>query len=674
MSRPAIVFIGFMGAGKTHRARRRARGRAGDDRDRRADGARARRCRSPRPSSATARRSSARREAEVVGALLEDADGGAIALGGGSVLSERVRAALGRHIVVWLEVDAEEAWRRIAHTDRPLATQRRGRRRACSPSACRSTRSSPTRSCRSATAASSAGRCPRSGRSRELPAGTRLLWAASASGEYPVFVGPGLLDARLVAARGPPLLRHRHAASAALYAERARRRSRRAIEVEPGEGAKTMAEAERVLRELARAGMTRDDHVVALGGGVVGDLAGFCAATYQRGVPVVQVPTTLVAQVDSAYGGKTGVDLPEGKNYVGAYHLPAAVLADTGDARDPAAGGARRRLRRGGEDGAARRRRALGAGARRSSELDPGRPRRRRLRLRPLQVRGGRRRRARRAACATSSTSATRSATRSRPRAATRATATARRSASACWRRCGSPRRRRAARRGRGDARAPRPAGRARPGGRRRRGARRRSSATRSGPPRASASSCSPSPGEPREGQVLDPDRVRAAVEELVERMTPTHPQPRRGPARRQPRHARAPRRRRSTAASRSTSWRARIKRLRPASSAWRRSSSRPTPRASSSSTCTACPSSPTPSIVNAGAWTHYSWAIADALEVAGLPAVEVHLSDVESREEWRRRLGLRRPGRSAKVSGKGPDGYREALEMLAAELGVGSG
>ena len=75
-------------------------------------------------------------------------------------------------------------------------------------------------------------------------------------------------------------------------------------------------------------GMNRADHVVALGGGVVGDLAGFCAATYQRGVPVVQIPTTLVAQVDSAYGGKTGVDLPEAKNYVGAYHQPAAVLVD----------------------------------------------------------------------------------------------------------------------------------------------------------------------------------------------------------------------------------------------------------------------------------------------------------------------------------------------------------
>ena len=64
------------------------------------------------------------------------------------------------------------------------------------------------------------------------------------------------------------------------------------------------------------------------GGGVVGDLAGFCAHTYQRGIPVVQVPTTLVAQVDSAYGGKTGVDIPEAKNYVGAYHPPSAVLAD----------------------------------------------------------------------------------------------------------------------------------------------------------------------------------------------------------------------------------------------------------------------------------------------------------------------------------------------------------
>jgi shikimate kinase/3-dehydroquinate synthase len=113
-----------------------------------------------------------------------------------------------------------------------------------------------------------------------------------------------------------------------LYADRLAALDGR-VTIMPGEQSKTIAHAEIVWSELARAGMTRADVVVALGGGVVGDLAGFCAATYQRGVRFVQVPTTLVAQVDSAYGGKTGVDLSEAKNYVGAYHQPKAVLADT---------------------------------------------------------------------------------------------------------------------------------------------------------------------------------------------------------------------------------------------------------------------------------------------------------------------------------------------------------
>jgi shikimate kinase/3-dehydroquinate synthase len=160
-----------------------------------------------------------------------------------------------------------------------------------------------------------------------LSAGTKMLWATSASGEYPVFVGPGLLGS------APwPLPGRRFCVTDEnvdpLYAERLEPLAA-TVAVRPGESTKTMAEAERVLRELAGAGMTRGDHLVALGGGVVGDLGGFCAHLYQRGVPVVQVPTTLVAQVDSAYGGKTGVDLPEGKNYAGAYHLPAAVLVDT---------------------------------------------------------------------------------------------------------------------------------------------------------------------------------------------------------------------------------------------------------------------------------------------------------------------------------------------------------
>jgi 3-dehydroquinate synthase len=85
---------------------------------------------------------------------------------------------------------------------------------------------------------------------------------------------------------------------------------------------------ESLLRHMARAGLDRRSLVVALGGGTVGDVAGLAAALYARGVGVVQVPTTLVGQVDSAIGGKTAVDLPEGKNLVGAFHQPSAVICD----------------------------------------------------------------------------------------------------------------------------------------------------------------------------------------------------------------------------------------------------------------------------------------------------------------------------------------------------------
>ncbi|MFM9054169.1 MAG: 3-dehydroquinate synthase family protein, partial [Solirubrobacterales bacterium] len=102
------------------------------------------------------------------------------------------------------------------------------------------------------------------------------------------------------------------------------------VEVPAGEASKSLSVAEEVLRGMALLGASRTDRVLAVGGGVTGDLAGFCAATYQRGIDLVHVPTTLVAQVDSAYGGKTGVDLPEGKNYVGAFHQPVSVLTDTG--------------------------------------------------------------------------------------------------------------------------------------------------------------------------------------------------------------------------------------------------------------------------------------------------------------------------------------------------------
>ncbi len=96
-----------------------------------------------------------------------------------------------------------------------------------------------------------------------------------------------------------------------------------------GEEAKALATVEELCRGFARFGLTRKDVVVAVGGGVVTDTAGFAAAVYHRGVAVVNVATTLLAQVDAAIGGKTGVNLPEGKNLVGAFWQPTAVLCDT---------------------------------------------------------------------------------------------------------------------------------------------------------------------------------------------------------------------------------------------------------------------------------------------------------------------------------------------------------
>jgi shikimate kinase / 3-dehydroquinate synthase len=323
--KPALVFIGFMGAGKsTALAAARDAGLRTTEIDDLMEKAFGKSI--SRAFEEDGEEAFRAREAEVVGELLEQADGGAIALGGGSVLSERVREALGRHVVVWLQVDAREAWRRIARSDRPLASNAEDVERlleerrpfygpladAVIPPGDRGLISRAMPSLLALT---------------ELPAGTKMLWATSASGEYPVFVGSGLLDVG-----SWPLSGQRFCITdesvGPLYADRLEPLAG-SVTLPPGETAKTMTEAERVLRELARLGMTREDHVIALGGGVVGDLAGFCAHLYQRGVPVVQVPTTLVAQVDSAYGGKTGVDLPEGKNYAGAYQLPAAVLADT---------------------------------------------------------------------------------------------------------------------------------------------------------------------------------------------------------------------------------------------------------------------------------------------------------------------------------------------------------
>jgi 3-dehydroquinate synthase len=153
---------------------------------------------------------------------------------------------------------------------------------------------------------------------------------------YPIFIGAGAMEQSAAFDRAIPardVLLVTNTTVGPLYADKlaAALAPRRCIEVElpDGEMHKSLANVSRMLDVLIANRLGRDACVVALGGGVVGDMAGFAAACYQRGISFVQVPTTLLAQVDSSVGGKTGVNHPGGKNLIGAFHQPAAVFADT---------------------------------------------------------------------------------------------------------------------------------------------------------------------------------------------------------------------------------------------------------------------------------------------------------------------------------------------------------
>ena len=167
---------------------------------------------------------------------------------------------------------------------------------------------------------------------------TEIVHVPLGSRAYDVHIGAGLL-ARSGALIAPLLKRPRVAVitdetvaalhgPAVLASLKAAGVHARLLTIPPGETSKSFAELERVIDRLLAFGLDRRGLIVALGGGVVGDLAGLAAALYMRGVDFVQVPTTLLAQVDSSVGGKTAIDTPRGKNLVGAFHQPRLVVAD----------------------------------------------------------------------------------------------------------------------------------------------------------------------------------------------------------------------------------------------------------------------------------------------------------------------------------------------------------
>jgi shikimate kinase / 3-dehydroquinate synthase len=204
---------------------------------------------------------------------------GVIALGGGAVETKAIRDALReRATTVVVEVDVETAWQRVSGSDRPLAQDE--------------------------------------ARFRELYEWRQPLYVLAAGGvtvsDMPADLVPGrgpaelVADERVLELHPPPV-------------------EARILTVPPGEAAKTVATAERLWRELR---LDLSGTLVAFGGGCTTDVAGFVAATYLRGIDWIAVPTTLVGQVDAAIGGKTAIDLPEGKNLVGAFHWPERTAID----------------------------------------------------------------------------------------------------------------------------------------------------------------------------------------------------------------------------------------------------------------------------------------------------------------------------------------------------------
>jgi 5-deoxy-5-amino-3-dehydroquinate synthase len=275
-------------------------------------------------------------ETETLDALLTRPDRPVIGAGGGAVLAERNRALFRRRdaAVVWLEAEPSVLAGRVGDgTGRPLlaggalaALERLAVERAPSYEAAATHRVAAhalPEQVGEAVVRSLRGGVAESPRTVTVELGER---------SYPVVVGAGALGTvgellpagvRRVAVVTQPGIGVEIGLGEAAGVEA------RTFLLGDGERAKTLASVEDLCRQWAAWGLTRADAVVAVGGGVVTDVAGFAASCYHRGVPVVHVPTTLLGQIDAAIGGKTGVNLPEGKNLVGAFWQPAAVVCDT---------------------------------------------------------------------------------------------------------------------------------------------------------------------------------------------------------------------------------------------------------------------------------------------------------------------------------------------------------
>jgi shikimate kinase / 3-dehydroquinate synthase len=235
-------------------------------------------------------------EATATLAALENERPAVLALGGGAVETPRIRRALQEHaLTVHLDVDAATAWGRTRGSDRPLARDEESFR------ALHARREPLYRECADVTATDVDG---------VVLAAAGIVVEEGALARLQELVPEGELE---LVVDTTALKLHRPPLAAAVH------------ELRAGEEAKTLRAVERLWRELR---LGRDGTVVAFGGGATTDAAGFAAATYLRGVPWVAVPTTLVGQVDAAIGGKTAVNLPEGKNLVGAFHWPVRTVID----------------------------------------------------------------------------------------------------------------------------------------------------------------------------------------------------------------------------------------------------------------------------------------------------------------------------------------------------------